>query len=69
MNVFFAWALIIIFLLMSLLMAVKPYAWWAFETLFTLKEGEPTDFYLTVIRIRGVVGIIIAVVCVWLLYR
>ena len=69
MGEFFAWVIIILFLMMGLLQMVKPYIWWSIETFMTLKQGEPSDFYLIVIRIRGFVSIIISFVCIWLLYR
>ena len=69
MDKFFAWALIILSLMMGLLQMVKPYSWWSIETFLTLKEGEPSDFYLLITRIRGFLWIIISLVCVWLLYR
>jgi small-conductance mechanosensitive channel len=69
MDKFFAWALIILSLMMGLLQMVKPYSWWSIETFLTLKEGEPSDFYLLITRIRGFLWIIISLVCVWLLYQ
>ena len=69
MDKFFAWALIILSLMMGLLQMIKPYSWWSIETFLTLKEGEPSDFYLLITRIRGFLWIIISLVCVWLLYR
>ena len=69
MDKFFAWALIILSLMTGLLQVIKPYSWWSIETFLTLKEGEPSDFYLLITRIRGFLWIIISLVCVWLLYR
>lgn len=52
-----------LFLLFALgvLMFLKPEVLWKLEHLFSVKGGEPTDFYLSMMRIGGVVFALIAV--------
>lgn len=54
--------LIALFVL-GVLMFVKPEWLWKLEHLFSVKGGEPTDFYLSMMRIGGVVFAVIAVFC------
>jgi len=53
--------LILLFAL-GVLMFLKPEVLWKLEHLFSVKGGEPTDFYLSMMRIGGVVFAVIAVV-------
>lgn len=52
--------LIVLFIL-GVLMFWKPELMWKIEHLFSVKGGEPTDFYLSMMRIGGVVFAVIAV--------
>ena len=52
--------LILLFAL-GMLMFLKPEVLWKLEHLFSVKGGEPTDFYLSMMRIGGVVFALIAV--------
>lgn len=52
--------LILLFVL-GVLMFLKPEVLWKLEHLFSVKGGEPTDFYLSMMRIGGVVFALIAV--------
>ena len=52
--------LIALFVL-GVLMFWKPELLWKIEHLFSVKGGEPTDFYLSMMRIGGVVFAVIAV--------
>lgn len=52
--------LILLFAL-GVLMFLKPEVLWKLEHLFSVKGGEPTDFYLSMMRIGGVVFALIAV--------
>ena len=54
-------ALILLFAL-GVLMFLKPEVLWKLEHLFSVKGGEPADFYLSMMRIGGVVFAVIAVV-------
>ena len=53
--------LILLFAL-GVLMFLKPEVLWKLEHLFSVKGGEPTDFYLSMMRIGGVVFAVIAVI-------
>ena len=47
---------------LGVLMFWKPELLWKMEHLFSVKGGEPTDFYLSVMRIGGVVFAVLAVI-------
>ena len=53
--------LIALFVL-GVLMFWKPELLWKIEHLFSVKGGEPTDFYLSMMRIGGVIFAVIAVI-------
>lgn len=53
--------LIALFVL-GVLMVWKPELLWKIEHLFSVKGGEPTDFYLSKTRIGGVLFAVIAVI-------
>ena len=46
---------------LGILMFIKPEWMWKLEHLFSVKGGEPTDFYLSMMRLGGVVFAVIAV--------
>ena len=46
---------------LGVLMFLKPEWLWKLEHLFSVKGGEPTDFYLSAMRIGGVMFAVIAV--------
>jgi len=47
---------------LGVLMFWKPELLWRIEHLFSVKGGEPTDFYLSMMRIGGVIFAVIAVI-------
>jgi len=47
---------------LGVLMFWKPELLWKIEHLFSVKGGEPTDFYLSKTRIGGVIFAVIAVI-------
>ena len=47
--------------ILGVLMFLRPEWLWKLEHLFSVKVGEPTDFYLAMMRIGGVVFAVIAV--------
>ena len=47
---------------LGVLMFWKPELLWRIEHLFSVKGGEPTDFYLSMMRIGGVIFVVIAVI-------
>ena len=53
---------LIVLLLLGILMFVKPELLWKIEHVFSVKGGEPTDFYLSTMRVCGVIMAVIAVI-------
>ena len=53
--------LLLLFLL-GVLMFLKPELLWRIEHLFSVTGGEPTDFYLTLMRLGGLLFAIVAVI-------
>ena len=64
MNMEYIW--IVVLIILGLAMFLKPEILWKIENIFTVKNGEPTDLYLTLMRLAGIffigVGIIVFVV-------
>ena len=46
---------------LGILMFIKPEWLWKLEHLFSVKGGEPTDFYLSMMRLGGIAFAVIAV--------
>ena len=60
-----------VFLLASgLLMLIRPDVVWKIEHYFIVQKGEPTDWYLTIVRIIGLIFVFIAIVgtCIFLVF-
>ena len=51
----------LVVMIMGFLMILKPETLWKLKHRFSVKGGEPTEFYFTSSRILGVVCIIFAV--------
>ena len=54
---------------LSILMIITPKLLWKIENIFTVKNGEPTDFYITFLQINGVlllIGAVIVTICLLL---
>lgn len=51
---------ILIFLLMGIFMAVKPELLWKIEHFFSVKDGKPSEIYLAITRISGVIFVFVA---------
>lgn len=45
---------IVVLLLLGFAMLLKPEILWEIEHIFTVKNGEPTDLYLTIMRLGGI---------------
>lgn len=45
---------IVVLLLLGSAMLLKPEILWKIEHIFTVKNGEPTDLYLTLMRLGGI---------------
>lgn len=55
--------LAVAFLLISgIVMIVNPMFVWKVDHYFTVRDGEPTDLYIQLVRILGVVCILVAVI-------
>ncbi len=55
------WNIFILFLL-GTMMIVKPELLWKIEHIFTVKNGEPTELYMALMRIGGVFFVSVAVI-------
>ncbi len=59
---------IAVLILLGLAMLLKPEILWKIENIFTVKNGEPADFYLTFMRLGGIffigAGILVLVVSI-----
>ena len=44
---------IIVLFLLGLLMLLKPELLWKIKHIFTVKQGEPSDLYIALLRIGG----------------
>jgi len=49
---------LILLAIVGLLMLLKPDLYWEIENFFFVKGGEPTDFSIMVIRIRGIICLV-----------
>lgn len=54
---------IILLILLGLAMLFQPELLWKIEHVFTVKNGEPSDLYLALMRIGGIFFVAAAVVC------
>ena len=45
---------IVVLLLLGFAMLLKPEILWKIEHIFTVKNGEPTDLYLILMRLGGI---------------
>lgn len=60
-----------VFLLASgLLMLISPDIVWKIEHYFSVQNGDPTDWYLAIVRIIGLVFMLIAIVgiCIFFVF-
>jgi len=54
--------LVVLFAL-GVMMAVKPELLWKIEHIFTVKNGEPTELYITLMRLGGGFFVIASIIC------
>lgn len=54
---------LMILYVLSILMLTKPKLLWKIEHLFTVKNGEPTDLYITLMRLGGAFFLIVSIGC------
>lgn len=61
---------VVILLVLGGLMVAKPEFLWKLEHLLTVKDGEPTELYLTFMRLSGGFFVVAAIGCgLYLLLR
>ena len=61
------WLSLIILFVLGIMMLFKPELLWKIEYFFTVKNGEPSDLYLALMRIGGVFFILASIIC-WVVY-
>ena len=57
------WLSLIILFVLGIMMLFKPELLWNTEYFFTVKNGEPSDLYLALMRIGGVFFILASIIC------
>lgn len=62
MDYFWGIGGLILLFILGLLMLFKPEFLWKLEHLFTVKSGSPTDLYITLMRLGGIVFTLTAAV-------
>ena len=50
--------------LLGIMMLIKPEFLWKIEHIFTVKNGEPTDLYMVLMRIGGAFFLIASIIFV-----
>ncbi len=48
-------------------MIINPEMFWAFDHMFSVENGEPTEMAIIFLRIRGVLLIVLGVVAIYVL--
>ena len=51
---------LILVIIMGIVAIIKPEWVWKFDHFLTVKNGEPSDFYITITRVAGVFLVLIA---------
>ena len=59
---------LLILIVLSVFMIFKPTLLWEIEHFLSVKNGEPTDLYITLMRIGGTFFLISSVVMVFLFW-
>jgi len=59
---------LLILIVLSVFMIFKPTLLWKIEHFLSVKNGEPTDLYITLMRIGGTFFLISSVVMVFLFW-
>lgn len=54
--------ILILFLILGMLMVIKPELWWKIRHFIDVKDGEPTEISIMLIRIGGIIYIILDVI-------
>ena len=48
---------------LGITMVIKPELLWKIEHIFTVKNGAPTELYLTLMRVGGIFFVIASIIC------
>lgn len=54
----------ILLLTLGILMTFKPKLLWKIQYFYIVKDGEPTDFYLALMRLGGLFFIIVSIIII-----
>lgn len=54
---------LILLCVLGIMMVTKPELLWKIEHIFTVKNGEPSDLYITLMRLGGVFFIVVSIIC------
>ncbi len=57
---------LLILIVLSVFMIFKPTLLWKIEHFLSVKNGEPTDLYITLMRIGGTFFLILSIVMIFL---
>lgn len=57
----YIWLILLCFL--GIMMVTKPELLWKIEHIFSVKNGEPSDLYITLMRLGGVFFIVASIIC------
>ena len=57
----------VVFIILGIWMIFNPEMFWAFDHMFSVENGEPTEMAIIFLRIRGVLLIILGVVAIYAL--
>ena len=53
---------LVVLLVLGFSMLFKPEVLWKIENIFSVKNGEPTDLYLTLMRLGGIFFIVASII-------
>ena len=59
----------VLFIVAGIVGIIKPEILWAWDHMFSVKNGEPTEISIVFIRIRGVLLIILGFVAIYALIK
>ncbi|MFW5891397.1 MAG: DUF6199 family natural product biosynthesis protein [bacterium] len=59
---------LLLLIILSIFMIFKPTLLWEIEHFITVKNGEPTDLYITLMRIGGTFFLIFSIVMILLFW-
>ena len=59
---------LLILIVLSVFMIFKPTFLWKIEHFLSVKNGEPTDLYITLMRIGGTFFLILSIVMIFLFW-